>query len=117
MCIQFAFPLLLRVCGWPAKEYDWYSINDYFEQNATDSAKKKYKNWAQKKAYLVRELGVSLQYDRGPNTCAAIVTLPPSTTVALFFSIYEGISRCLSKCAFIAPYCIPTVSLPWHFHC
>ena len=43
------------------QEMSWQPVKDYFEQHAPADAKKKCKNLAQKKAYLTKELGLTLQ--------------------------------------------------------
>ena len=41
----------------------WKSVKDYFDEHADEAAKRRCKNIPQKRAYLVKELGVTLQFD------------------------------------------------------
>lgn len=47
------------------QEMTWWSIPAYFKAHASEEAKRKYKNTAQKKKYITETLGMELQFDRG----------------------------------------------------
>ena len=48
----------------PARqEMIWTSVKDYFDKHCTEDARKKCRNLSQKKAWLVKELGVQLQFE------------------------------------------------------
>ena len=49
----------------PNQEMIWWSISAYFKEHASEEAKRKYRNHAQKKKYIVDVLQMPLQFDRG----------------------------------------------------